>query len=66
MGSQAGPTILSKLTNKNPRGSNNKTVRLTPETDIEWAANKGQIAKTSITYRNTMQLMPRKQHKDTL
>ena len=51
MGSQAGPTILSKLTNKNPRGSNTKTVRLTPETDIEWAANKGQIAKTSITYR---------------
>ena len=49
--SQAGPTILSKLTIKNPRGSNTKTVRLTPETDIEWAANKGQIAKTSITYR---------------
>ena len=49
--SQAGQTILSKLTNKNPRGNNTKTVRLTPQTEIEWSADKGQIAQTGVTYR---------------
>ena len=44
------------MTNKNPRGHNTKTIRLTPETDIEWAANKGQIAETSVIYvRNHLQ-----------
>ena len=47
--SQAGPTILSKRTNKNPRGSNTKTVRLTPQTVIDRSADKGQIAQTGVT-----------------